>query len=291
MDTTEKELKIELASEDMVVTEAMGLVPDEPPSNAEAPILEADTVTDSLDEQELKGIIESLLYVSQDPLTVDKITSVLAGPPKVVVNNAVRALQQDYDQDGRGLHIVEVAGGFSMVTRPDCAPWITRLQKVKASAKVSRSALETLAIIAYKQPIVRGDIEQIRGVETSGVLRTLLDQKLIRMVGRKDIPGRPILYGTSKVFLQRFGLRDLRDLPPLREFKDLGPGESQDLFSDDTMTLFEESNSSESEAVLADEVLSEDNHLEEMISEETMAEESIEEQDFDEHPVVAQEGS
>ncbi len=291
MDTTEKELKIELASEDMVVTEAMGLVPDEPPSNAEAPILEADTVTDSLDEQELKGIIESLLYVSQDPLTVDKITSVLAGPPKVVVNNAVRALQQDYDQDGRGLHIVEVAGGFSMVTRPDCAPWITRLQKVKASAKVSRSALETLAIIAYKQPIVRGDIEQIRGVETSGVLRTLLDQKLIRMVGRKDIPGRPILYGTSKVFLQRFGLRDLRDLPPLREFKDLGPGESQDLFSDDTMTLFEESNSSESEAVLADEVLSEDNHSEEMISEETMAEESIEEQDFDEHPVVAQEGS
>ncbi len=324
MDTTEKELTIESVPDDMVVTEAMGLMPTGPTSSEEAPLEEADTATDSLDEQELKGIIESLLYVSQEPLTVEKVTSVLAGPPKVVVNNAMRALQQDYDQDGRGLHIVEVAGGFSMVTRPDCAPWITRLQKVKASAKVSRSALETLAIIAYKQPMVRADIEQIRGVETSGVLRTLLDQKLIRMVGRKDSPGRPIMYGTSKVFLERFGLRDLRDLPPLREFKDLGAGESQDLFSDDTMAMFEESNATEPEVALSEDVNSEDMiseaalmeegpseevisdevltpeglsaetdsgeiHSEEMLSEETMSEDSIEEEDFDEQPVVAQE--
>ena len=109
-----------------------------------------------------------------------------------------------------------------MVTRPDCASWITKLQKAKASAKVTRSAMETLAIIAYRQPIVRADIEHIRGVETSGVIRTLLEHKLVRMVGRKDVPGRPILYGTSKVFLQRFGLRDLKDLPPLRQFKELG---------------------------------------------------------------------
>lgn len=277
MDTTdEKELKIELAADDTVVTEAMGLVPDQPSSTEEASVEEADFATDSLDEQELKSIIESLLYVSQDPLTVDKVTSVLAGPPKVVVNNAMRALQQDYDQDGRGLHIVEIAGGFSMVTRPDCAPWITRLQKVKASAKVSRSALETLAIIAYKQPMVRADIEQIRGVETSGVLRTLLDQKLIRMVGRKDIPGRPILYGTSKVFLQRFGLRDLRDLPPLREFKDLGQGEAQDLFSEDTMAMFDEGTSAEAEEIL---------------TENGISEEDVQEQDLEEQPVVAQEGS
>lgn len=254
MDTTENGLEIHAAPDDVVVTDAMGLAPDQPTTSEETPLLGTQGETDSLDEQELKGIIESLLYVSHEPLTVDKVTAVLAGPPKVVVHNAIRALQQDYDQDGRGLHIVEIAGGFSMTTRPDCAPWITRLQKVKASAKVSRSAMETLAIIAYKQPIVRTDIEQIRGVETSGVLRTLLDQKLIRMVGRKDIPGRPIMYGTSKTFLQRFGLRDLRDLPPLREFKDLGSGESQDLFSEDTLAMFEESNTGETQAVLQEEL-------------------------------------
>lgn len=285
MDTTEKEITIESVPEDMVVTEAMGLMPKHPtPSEEvsldEALLVEPNTVTDSLDEQELKSIIESLLYVSQEPITVEKVTSVLAGPPKVVVHNAMRALQHDYDQDGRGLHIVEVAGGFSMVTRPDCAPWITRLHKVKASAKVSRSALETLAIIAYKQPMVRADIEQIRGVETSGVLRTLLDQKLIRMVGRKDIPGRPIMYGTSKIFLQRFGLRDLRDLPPLREFKDLGAGEPQDLFSDDTMAMFEESNPPEPEVALSEDMISEaalteEDKSEEAISDEVLTAESL----------------
>ena len=258
MDTTENGFKVESAPDDMVVTEAMGLAPDSTASPEDEPVPESETGVESLDEQELKGIIESLLYVSQEPLTVDKVTAVLAGPPKVVVNNAIRALQQDYAQEGRGLHIVEVAGGFSMITRPDCAPWITRLQKVKASAKVSRSAMETLAIIAYKQPIVRADIEQIRGVETSGVLRTLLDQKLIRMVGRKDIPGRPIMYGTSKVFLQRFGLRDLRDLPPLREFKELGEGESSDLFSEDTLAMFEEESPVEVESGLQGESLEEE---------------------------------
>lgn len=321
MEVTEHELEIQAASEDLGVTEAMGLTPEEPLATEDASQLESAGVTDSLDEQELKGIIESLLYVSIEPLTVEKITSVLAGPPKVVVNNAIRALQQDYDQEGRGLHIVELAGGFAMVTRADCAPWITRLHKVKASAKVSRSAMETLAIIAYKQPIVRAEIEQIRGVETSGVLRTLLDQKLIRMVGRKDIPGRPIMYGTSKVFLQRFGLRDLRDLPPLREFNELGQGDSPDLFSDETLAMFEESTAPEAKATLSEEVHSEESLHEEVgsegsssadaISEEAVLEEdendiqedteddtqdvveegSIEEENFDEQPVVAQEGA
>jgi segregation and condensation protein B len=270
MDTTEQELTIEAVPEEMVVTEAMGLVPEAPPSTEEAPAVESDTETVSLDEQELKGIIESLLYVSHEPLTVEKVTAVLAGPPKGIVHNTLRALQQDYGQDGRGLHIVEIAGGFSMVTRPDCAPWITRLHKVKASAKVSRSAMETLAIIAYKQPMVRAEIEQIRGVETSGVLRTLLDQKLIRMVGRKDIPGRPIMYGTSKVFLERFGLRDLRDLPPLREFNDLGQGETPDLFSDDTMAMLEEGDTMDGDSMEADSsVEAEEMLLEQEVSEET----------------------
>ena len=179
-------------------------------------------LADSVSEQELKGIIEALLFVSCDPLPLDKLTAVLAGQPKVAVHNAVKALQEEYDRNGRGLHVAELAGGFIMMTQPDCAPWITRLKTVKASARVSRSALETLAIIAYKQPIVRSDVERIRGVDATGVLRTLLEQKLIRIVGRQDIPGRPILYGTSKVFLQKFGLRDLQDLPPLRDFEELG---------------------------------------------------------------------
>jgi len=252
MDTIENGLKVETARGEMVVNGAAGLIPDERVLSDEGCAGEIDALTDYLDEQELKGIIESLLYISREPLTVDKITTVLAGPPKVVVNNAIRVLQHDYAQEGRGLHIVEIAGGFCMTTRPDCAPWITRFQKVKASAKVSRSAMETLAIIAYKQPIVRADIEHIRGVETSGVLRTLLEQKLIRMVGRKDVPGRPIMYGTSKIFLQRFGLRDLRDLPPLRDFKDLGQGESPDLFSEDTLAMFENNHSVETVETLKD---------------------------------------
>ncbi len=193
-------------------------------------------LAESLSEQELKGIIEALLFVSGEPLLLEKITTVLAGPPKVAVHNAVKALQHDYNQGGRGLQIVELAGGYVMITRPDCAPWVTRLNKVKASARVSRSALETLAIIAYKQPTMRAEIEQIRGVETSSVLRTLLDQKLIRIVGRKDIPGRPILYGTSKTFLQKFGLRDLRDLPSLREFTALGEGDNAELFEEESAT-------------------------------------------------------
>ena len=183
---------------------------------------------DPVSEQELKGIIEALLFVSCDPLPLEKFTTVLAGQPKVAVQNALKALQEEYDRQGRGLHVAELAGGFLMMTQPEYAPWITRLNTVKASARVSRSALETLAIIAYKQPIIRSDVERIRGVDTTGVLRTLLEQKLIRIVGRQDIPGRPILYGTSKVFLRKFGLRDLQDLPSLRDFKELG--QRTDLF-------------------------------------------------------------
>ncbi len=183
-------------------------------------------------EHELKGIIEALLFVSRDPLPLEKIVEVLAGPSKETVQAALQAVRQDYDREDRGVHIAELAGGYLMMTQPDCAPWITKLMTIKASARVSRSALETLAIIAYRQPIVRADIEHLRGVETSGVLRTLLDHKLIRIVGRKDIPGRPIMYGTSRTFLRKFGLRDLRDLPSLREFNALGQEDAARLFDD-----------------------------------------------------------
>jgi segregation and condensation protein B len=123
------------------------------------------------------------------------------------------------------VRLAAVAGGYRLVTKLDYSPWIKRLDKAKTSAKLSRSALESLAIIAYKQPLVRSEVEEIRGVETSGVLRTLLERKLVRIVGRKEVPGRPIMYGTTKFFLEHFGLSDLSQLPPLREFKELGEAE------------------------------------------------------------------
>jgi segregation and condensation protein B len=126
------------------------------------------------------------------------------------------------EQEGRGVRLVEIAGGFRLVTKQEYATWIKRLDKTKSAAKLSRSALESLAIIAYKQPIVKSEIEEIRGVETSGVVRTLLERKLVRIVGRKEVPGRPIMYGTTKFFLEHFGLNDLTQLPPLREFTELG---------------------------------------------------------------------
>jgi segregation and condensation protein B len=177
-----------------------------------------------VNETELKAILEALLFVSHEPLTTDRAVAVL-GVSRAEAIQGFRQLQQQYDRDERGLQVVEVAGGFRLATRPDYAPWVKRLEKIKPAPKLSRSALETLAIIAYKQPIVRSEIEQIRGVETSGVLRTLLERKLTRMVGRKEVPGRPIMYGTTKFFLEHFGLRDLSELPPLREFKDLGDAE------------------------------------------------------------------
>jgi segregation and condensation protein B len=182
---------------------------------------------EAIELRELKAILETLLFVSHGPVTVDRLASVLEGVPKAEVRQALQSLQEEFDQVGRGLQVVEVAGGFQLVTRSDYGHWIKRLEKNKPAPKLSRSALESLAIIAYKQPIVRAEVEQIRGVEASGVIRTLLERKLIRMVGRKEMPGRPIMYGTTKHFLQHFGLRDLAELPPLREFKELGEPEQE----------------------------------------------------------------
>ncbi len=188
-----------------------------------------DDRTAVLEERELKALLEALLFVSHEPVAADRLVAALGHTSPPEVRQALQHLGEDFDREGRGLQLVEVAGGFQLVTRPDYAPWIKRLDRARSVPKLSRSALESLAIIAYKQPIVRADIEQIRGVETSSVLRTLLERKLVRLVGRKDSPGRPILYGTTKTFLQHFGLRDLSELPPLHEFKELGESEQASL--------------------------------------------------------------
>lgn len=185
----------------------------------------AASVAQTIAERELKAILEAMLFVSSEPLSLTRFVSVLGDVTKAEVERVLRMLADDLEVEGRGVRLVEIAGGYRLVTKQEYATWIKRLDKVKSSAKLSRSALESLAIIAYKQPIVRSEIEEIRGVETSGVVRTLLERKLVRIVGRKEVPGRPIMYGTTKYFLEHFGLNDLSQLPPLREFKELGESE------------------------------------------------------------------
>ncbi len=185
----------------------------------------AEVTPASRDMKELQGILESVLFVSSEPVSLARFLTVLEDVPKSEVEEGLRSLESAFEQDSRGIRLAKVAGGYRLVTKQEYAPWIKRLDKTKSPAKLSRSALESLAIIAYKQPLVRAEIEEIRGVETSGVLRTLLERKLVRIVGRKEVPGRPIMYGTTKFFLEHFGLNDLSQLPPLREFKELGEAE------------------------------------------------------------------
>jgi len=169
----------------------------------------------------LKAIVESLLFASDTPLTIDKIKSVLEIADRKDVREALTSLAEEYESNKRGFFLAEVAGGFQLRTRPEYRQWLRRLKETKP-ARLSRAALETLAIIAYKQPVLRSDLEHLRGVDCGGTLRTLLERKLIRLLGRKDLPGRPIIYGTTKEFLEFFDLKDLKDLPTLKDLKDLG---------------------------------------------------------------------
>ncbi len=174
-----------------------------------------------MEDHELTAVLESLLFVSGDPISADRLTEALDGVSPVRVRDALDALTENYNAPGRGLHIVEVAGGYQIATRPECAPWIRALEKIKAATRLSKSALETLSITAYKQPVTRGEIELIRGVDSSGVLRTLMDRRIIKIVGRREGVGRPILYGTTQDFLKFFGLKDLSELPNLRDLKEI----------------------------------------------------------------------
>ena len=198
-------------------------VPDD--AAKDAGVEAVNSQAEAIDARELKAILEAVLFVSPEPVPVARLMSILGTVSKAEVVQALGILTHDLDQDGRGIQLVQVAGGYRLVTKQEYGPWLKRMDKAKAAQKLSRSALESLAIIAYKQPLVRSEIEEIRGVETSGVLRTLCERKLVRIVGRKDVPGRPIMYGTTKFFLEHFGLQDLSQLPPLREFKELGDSE------------------------------------------------------------------
>jgi segregation and condensation protein B len=169
-----------------------------------------------LDQAQLKAIIEALVFASPEPITPKMLFKLLADEPKDDVVAAVRALKDDYANRG-GLHLAEVAGGSQITTRPEFHEWVRRLFNERSAAKLSVQALETLAVIAYKQPITAAEIGEIRGVNTAGVLSTLLERHLIKIVGRKNVIGRPFLYGTTREFLIRFGLNDLSDLPKVED--------------------------------------------------------------------------
>ena len=178
--------------------------------------------------EDIKNIIESLLLVTEEPLTIDRIKSILIEPERKEVQNALTELAADYEARQGGFLLREVAGGYQIRTRPEYREWIKRFIQPKP-LRLSKAALETLAIIAYKQPIIRSDIEHIRGVNCGGILRMLLERKLIRILGRKEIPGRPIIYATTKQFLETFELKDLKDLPTPEEIATLGDESSENM--------------------------------------------------------------
>lgn len=171
-------------------------------------------------EPDRLAILEALLFVAEEPLPLPKLQEILADAEARETEASLHDMAVRLETDGRGLMVQEVAGGFRLTTRPEVHAWVQRLQQVKP-ARLSRAALETLAIVAYRQPITRAEIEAIRGVAVDGVLRTLLERELVRMMGRKAEAGRPMLYGTSQQFLEHFGLRELGDLPTLREINEL----------------------------------------------------------------------
>lgn len=182
-----------------------------------------------MDRDQASRIIETLLYMTDHPLSDNEIVEVLdlKSIKPETVRDIIRDIAQKYDAAGSPLHVVEVAGGSQMATRPEMAPWIRRLFKERLTVRLSPSALETLSIIAYKQPIARSEIEQIRGVEATGVMETLLERRLIKVVGRKETIGRPLLYGTTIEFLRQFNLRHLSDLPDIQSITPAPESEGQ----------------------------------------------------------------
>ena len=170
--------------------------------------------------EDIKNIIESFLFVAEEPLTIDRIKSILKQAERNQIQNALIELSEEYEARKGGFLLREVAGGYQIRTRPEYREWIKLLIQPK-SLRLSKAALETLAIIAYKQPVIRSDIEYLRGVDCGGILRMLLERKLTRVLGRKEIPGRPLIYATTKQFLEIFDLKDLKDLPTLEEIEAL----------------------------------------------------------------------
>ncbi|MFA4984882.1 MAG: SMC-Scp complex subunit ScpB [Candidatus Omnitrophota bacterium] len=169
-------------------------------------------------EDNLASVVEALLFVSDKPLTLEQIRSALDNMGTSDIRRVIEELNSGYEGSNRGIRISEIAGGFQMITASWVAPFLKKLYKQRHVERLSRPALETLAIIAYKQPVTKSEISSLRNVSIDGVIATLLDKELIRVAGRKKAPGRPRVYGTTRQFLERFGLKSLEDLPRIENF-------------------------------------------------------------------------
>lgn len=178
--------------------------------------------------EDLKNIVESLLFVSDAPLTIERLKQVIAGAETTELREALEELTAEYETRQGSFYLNQVAGGYQIRTRSEYSEWIKRLLQPKPQ-RLSKAALETLAIIAYKQPVIRSDVENLRGVDCGGVLRVLLERKFIRVLGRKEIPGRPLIYATTKHFLEVFGLKNLKDLPTPKEIEEFGSALSEEV--------------------------------------------------------------
>jgi len=169
-----------------------------------------------MDNQEKKSLIEALLFISGEPVSPADLKGVVEASD-AEIKQLLDELISTYGERNGGLLVIEIANGYQMIANPGYAASIRKFTNTAVSNKLSVPALETLAIIAYNQPIIKAEIEQIRGVNSDGVVKTLLDKRLVKMMGRKEVPGKPLLYGTTREFLQYFGLKDLTELPSIKE--------------------------------------------------------------------------
>jgi len=207
--TLRREMETEL-EEQLAVTEA---------TRDERIEVEKINIDEPLDSGKAQAIIEALLFAASKPFSIAEMRKVLRGMTPKQIEESVNELRALYDAQGRSFQIVEIAGGYEIVTRKQYAPWILKVELQKKARQATQSALETLAILAYKQPVTRAEIEDLRGVDASGVMTTLMERGLIKIVGRKEVPGRPFLYGTTEKFLEHFGLSSIKSLPSIDEIK------------------------------------------------------------------------
>ncbi|MEE9291472.1 MAG: SMC-Scp complex subunit ScpB [Acidobacteriota bacterium] len=173
------------------------------------------------DRKDLHTIVEALIFACEEPLTIDDLADLFPKETRDGLEEALEEVGRSYAEARRGLQVVRVAGGYAITTRPDLGGWVRALFRSRNRRRLSAAALETLAIIAYRQPITTPEIQALRGIDPSGVLQNLLDKKLVRVRGRKTVVGKPILYGTTREFLTHFGLNSLEDLPSVEEFGEL----------------------------------------------------------------------
>jgi len=171
--------------------------------------------------EEIRAILEALIFVSKEPVTMKELSRVFKGLDKTILEAQIAELKTLYAADNRGLQLVEVAGGYQITSRPEHSEWVRELLDPKSPTRLSTQSLETLAVIAYKQPATLPEIIELRGIKSGGVVKTLLERRLIKIVGRKEVVGRPLLYGTTKEFLLQFGLKDLEDLPKIEDFAEI----------------------------------------------------------------------